>query len=346
MANIIAVDFHRRYQKVLWLQTESGEIQEVDLKNNPVKEVEKFYRQLEGETTVGLEVSGYSMWFEDLVEGCGHELKLFHPGMVARQRARRQKNDRRDVQLLLEILLDSESATVWRGNAEQREQKMLIRHCVRLKRERTKWINVLRAMVYNYNLPIKKGSLSRASVKKIAELEMTPRRNQLRDELLQRIGELTTSIRSLQREIDHLASGNEAAQRLQTIPGIGSMTALYVTATVGPVERFERAKSLVCYVGLDSKESSSDNRYTRRRYGSISKQGDRTLRWLLQQCATTASRYNPELKGFYKRLTYRRDWRVARTALARKLLVTCYILLRDEIDYSEFVRRGSRVGSA
>ena len=55
-----------------------------------------------------------------------------------------------------------------------------------------------------------------------------------------------------------------------TIPGVGPITSLYLVLTLGPVQRFSTAKQVVCYVGLDSVESSSDNLHKKRRYGSIS----------------------------------------------------------------------------
>jgi len=57
-----------------------------------------------------------------------------------------------------------------------------------------------------------------------------------------------------------------------------------------------------------------------------------------------AARYDPDLKAFYKRLATRRSKSIAKTAATRKLLIRLFIMLRDEIDYAEFKRRGSAVG--
>jgi len=61
---------------------------------------------------------------------------------------------------------------------------------------------------------------------------------------------------------------------------------------------------------------------------------------LLIEAAQSAVRGDPELRGFYQRLVYRRGHPKALAAAARKLLLRAYILLRDEIDYDEFRRRG------
>ena len=90
-------------------------------------------------------------------------------------------------------------------------------------------------------------------------------------------------------------------------------------------------------MGLDCVEDTSSER---RRLGSISKQGSRILRFLLNEAGQTAAQRDPDLKRFYKRLLKRRDKPKAKVAVARKLLVRSFIMLRDQIEYAEFVRRG------
>ncbi|MDA2925007.1 IS110 family transposase [Acidobacteria bacterium AH-259-L09] len=344
MGQLIAVDFHCKYQKGEWVDRATGEISEADLRHDDLKEVRRLYQRFDAGSTVGMEVSGYSYWFEQIVHELGLELKVIPGGEVARRRRRRQKNDRRDVEHLLEMLVAGNVPTVFRPLPQAREGRILIRHLMRLTRERTRWINVVRALVYNYNLRVRAGGLSRAKREQIGQLEMSGRLNGLRDDVLERIEQLDRDIQHQRGQVRELAEANEAAWRLMTVLSIGPMTALYLVLTLGPVERFANARRLVGYVGLDSLEHSSDNLHKKRRYGRISKQGDRTLRWLLIQCATKACRIHPQLRRFYRRLQYRKSWAVARTAVARKLLVCCYVLLRDDIDYPEFVRRGPGLG--
>jgi len=116
---------------------------------------------------------------------------------------------------------------------------------------------------------------------------------------------------------------------------------LVVVHTLGDVTRFPSSKEAVAYTGLDPLERSSAGKT---RYGSISKAGSSVLRHLLGQAMHVAARYDPDLKAFYKRLATRRSKSIAKTAATRKLLIRLFIMLRDEIDYAEFKRRGSAVG--
>ena len=112
-------------------------------------------------------------------------------------------------------------------------------------------------------------------------------------------------------------------------PGVGPVTGLAMALAVGPVERFRNSKRLVSYLGLNPRESSSGGK---QRLGSIKKQGNRLVRFLLGEAAHTAARQYPELRRMYQRVEFRRGKAVVPQggmALARKLAVRLYWVLRD-----------------
>jgi transposase len=164
-----------------------------------------------------------------------------------------------------------------------------------------------------------------------------------RDEWLQLIAWLNQRIAAVEEALQQQAQDDATVALLRTHPGIGLLTALALRYTLLPVTRFSTTRKVTAYVGLDCVEEQSAER---RRMGSISKAGSRLLRFLLNEAGQTAARYDPELKRFYKRLCHRRDKPKAKVAVARKLLVRSFIMLRDQIDYAEFVRRGVAVRAA
>ena len=123
--------------------------------------------------------------------------------------------------------------------------------------------------------------------------------------------------------------------RLMTHPGVGPVTALGFVLTLGPVSRFRRSKQVVSYLGLNPREDSSGGR---QHFGSISKQGNTMLRFLLVEAAQTAGRFDPQLRRDYQRLKFRRGSGVAKVAIARKLAVRLYWMLRSGADYARLVR--------
>jgi transposase len=113
-----------------------------------------------------------------------------------------------------------------------------------------------------------------------------------------------------------------------------------VVHTLEPVSRFDRARRAAAYCGLDPCESSSGDTV---RMGHISKQGNRLLRHLLVEAAQRAvhGKGDADLRSFYFRLMERKkNSAVAIVAVARKLVLRLYRMLREDIDYTEFWRRG------
>lgn len=344
MAIFIASDFHCKYQKVVWMDTGDGELHIADVHHRDRNEVVQFFRQFPAGSILGMETSGYSHWFEELVVGLGLELRIGNSQVIADKRPRRQKNDRLDAEHMLSLLLENRFPAIWRPSPENREKRVLIRQRCRLVKMRTQLINALRALVYNHNLHVKRGKLSKKRRQQIADLPMSRILDQQRCEMLEWIEQLDATVNAKEAQIERWAREDQAAARLLTIPGVGACTALTAVLILGPVERFRTGKQVVSYVGLDCSERSTNNAYQKRRYGQITKQGNKLLRWLLTEATGTAIRRDAQQRRYYARLKYRKDWRVAKTAVARKILVCIYVLLRDGIDYPEFLRRGPGFG--
>jgi transposase len=132
-------------------------------------------------------------------------------------------------------------------------------------------------------------------------------------------------------------AGLAQAHRLMTHPGVGPVTALATEVFLGDPTRFANGKAVASYIGMIPSEHSSGGR---RRLGKLSKQGNPLLRFLWGEAAMHAVRHDPELKRFYRRKLVQKGLGKARIAAARKLGIRLWIMLRDQIDYEEFCRRG------
>src|SRR5262249_47554718 len=148
----------------------------------------------------------------------------------------------------------------------------------------------------------------------------------------------------LGEEVDRLdaAVAEQARQRprsllLMTHPGVGPVTALATEVFLGDASRFNNGKALASYVGMIPSEYSSG---TRQRLGALSKQGNPFLRFLWCEAAAHAVRRDPDLQRFYRRKVAQKGFAKANVAAARKLGIRLWIMLRDQIDYAEFCRRG------
>ena len=159
--------------------------------------------------------------------------------------------------------------------------------------------------------------------------------------MTQLLDQLTVWIRELDQRMEEEVARRQDAQRLMTHPGVGAQTALATVLVLGPAERFPDPKHVTSYLGLIPEENSSGGR---QRFGHLTKQGNRLMRFLLVEAAQTASRYDAGLRRTHRRLAFRKGAPIAKVAIARKLAIRLYIMLRDQIDYAEFCRRGSHAG--
>ena len=212
-----------------------------------------------------------------------------------------------------------------------------LRYRHKLVKVRTIAKNSVHAIGINAGLPLRGRLLTQAGLKQLQALSLSPVLSQQRDEWLALIELMNKQIGTVEESLQQRAKDDAAVTLLRTHPGIGLLTALALRYTLEPISRFTSTRGVTAYVGLDCVEEQSSER---RRMGSISKQGSRLLRFLLNEAGQTAARKDPQLKQFYKRLLHRRDKPKAKVAVARKLLVRSFIMLRDQIDYAEFMRRG------
>jgi transposase len=336
MTVYVAVDFHARQQTISYLDTADGEIHRLQLRHQH-DDVRKFYEQFKGEVIVGLEASGYSAWFEQMLAEIGHTVWLGSAAEIRRKAPRRQKNDRRDADLMLDLMLKGNFPKVYTFSEESRTVLRQLRYRHKLVKVRTIAKNSLHAIAINAGLPLKRRLLTEQGIEQLQALPLSPVLSQQRAEWLQLIALMNRQIGTVEQALQQKAKGDEAVALLQTHPGIGLLTAMGLRYTLLPVTRFPTTRCVTAYVGFDCMEDQSDDR---RRLGSISKAGSKLLRFLLNEAGQTAARRDPELRKFYKRLLHRRDKPKAKVAVARKLLVRSFIMLRDQIDYAEFVRRG------
>jgi transposase len=143
-------------------------------------------------------------------------------------------------------------------------------------------------------------------------------------------------IEALDAQVRTHADARPQARRLMTHPGVGPVTALATEVFLGDPARFADGKAVGSYIGLIPSEYSSGDRQRR---GRLTKQGNPMLRFLWCEAAIHAARRDPALGRFYRRKLQQKGLGKARVAVARKLGIRLWVLLRDEIDYAEFCRR-------
>lgn len=327
---IIGVDLHTRQQTIAMLDDQTGELVEQELLHEG-SQVRDFYAALPKPVLVGLEATGAMHWFLRLLEELGIEFRVGHPAQIRAAEPRRQKNDRRDARLLLTLLAEHRFPAIWIASEEQRDLQTLLRHRDQLVRLRTRVQLSLQAVALNHGLRRGHALWTHTSQHTLRALPLARHAGVQRDTLLALYPALQSPIQALDREVE------QQARRLMTHPGVGPITALATEVFLGDPRRFADGKAVASYVGMIPSERSSGGR---QRMGRLSKQGNALLRFLWGEAAIHAVRRDPELRRFYRRKLVQKGLGKARMAAARKLGIRLWIMLRNEIDYKEFCRRG------
>jgi transposase len=338
MTLYIGVDIHARQQTVSFLDTADGTTGQVEL-HHERDDIKQFYSQFQGEVIIGIEACGYTNWFEELMEQMGHKLLVGDAAEIRRLARRRQKNDRRDANLILDLLVHEEFPTLYRYPKESRELLRQLRYRHKLVKLRTMVVNSLQALAINAGLSLRAQLLTKGGRQQLKGLSLSAISQQQRDELVSLADELTRRIQTVEQWLKEQAKQDARVQRLQTHPGVGLLTSLCLVHTLGDSSRFSSLRKVAAYAGFDPMEDSSAER---KAYGGISKAGSKLLRYLLVEAGQTAAKDDQQLKQFYRRLLPRRGKARAKVAVARKLLLRCFIMDRSEIDYAEFLRRGNQ----
>ena len=337
---IIGCDLHTRMQQIAMLDSESGEVTERRLDHED-GEAKSFYAQLKSPARVGIESTGYTRWFAELLEELGHELVVGDAAKIRARETRKQKHDRRDAEHILNLLVKDDFPKIWLPSAEERDVRVLIEHRHQLVQLRTRAMNGLQAVALNYGLRLRRGLWTKAGQQQLQKLPLREGPARRRSDLLALIAQINAWVKELEQHIAEEVMKRPDAQLLLTHPGVGELTALVTVLVLGPVERFPGARQVTSYGGVIPEEDSSARR---QRFGHLTKQGNRLLRFVLVEAGQTACRYDPALRRTYRRLVFRKGPAIAKVAIARKLLIRLYIMLRDRIDYQEFCRRGSHAG--
>jgi transposase len=302
MTLYIGVDFHPHQQTLAWCDEQTGETRTLDL-HHDLGKVREFYSSLAEPAVIGIEASIRALWFEKMISETGHRLLIGNPVLIRKSAPSRHKNDRRDAEHMLKLLLRGEFPAIWRRPQESTDILDVLRLRHRLVRQRTQVYNRLQRLAHDIGMP--KSTMRALGVQQMLKrVDMNETGTLCRGQLFSLLDHLNERITELEKWLKPKAVANKQVQLVMSQKGVGYLTGLTFVHTIGDVTRFEKgAKGATHFAGYDSVEDSSAGR---RRFGPISKAGSPLLRFQLGQAAETAIRVDARMKAFYKRLARRK----------------------------------------
>src|SRR5258708_916338 len=330
---IIGWDIHPTWEEVWWLEEGSGECGGEKVVHG-TGDGKVFYQQLTAPALIGMEATGNSQWFIELVQDLGHEIWIGDAAQIRASYVRKQKTDKRDAAHILKLVVEGRFPKLWTPDREQRDLRQLVLHRHKLVEIRSRVKNELQHLSLNKGMQRKRKLWSEAGQKLLRELPLKPWAACRREDLLGLLAMLNEQVGKLDQAVQQAAEEDPQARLLMTQPGVGPNTALAFVLTIGDVSRFGRGKQIASYLGLIPREESSGGR---QKLGAITKQGNRLLRSLLVEAAQIAVRDDPDFRKQYVHRCHQKPKGVAKVAAARKLAVRLYWMLRTEKPYPEIV---------
>ena len=287
---------------------------------------------------VVIEVCGISGWIHDLAQALEFEIEVVDTRHEAwRWNKVKRKTDREDALKLARLSAMHQVSTVHVPEHSVRQWKSLITYRHTLVDRRTAIKNTIRALLDVQGLRMPPGAKG-WSGESIARLQALSRlvaectvdelwRGQLHTEL-RALDHVNTLLADIEQSLDRLVAGDERVRRLKTIPGVGNRLAELVVATLDCPERFRSSREVGAYGGLVPRQFESG---TMSRAGRITKQGPGLLRRVLVQVAWGMERRSPRVKALFERISggQKSGRKKAAVAIARKILIWCWAMLRD-----------------
>jgi transposase len=285
---------------------------------------------------IGIEACATAHHWARQLQALGHEVRLMPPAYV-KAYVKRNKNDAADAEAICEAVTRPTMRFVAVKSVDAQSVLMLHRARQLLVRQRTAQISALRAHLAEYGIIAPKG---RAHVRDLvavlnggaAALPALARQTLLL--IADMIAGLTGQIRKIEIELMAWHRTNAVCQRLETIPGIGFITATALAATVGDAGIFRSGRQFSAWLGLVPKQHSSGGK---ERMGAISKMGDRYLRHLLVVGATAVVRYTRRkattVSVWANQLLERKPARLVTVAVANKMARIAWAVMTREEEY-------------
>lgn len=331
MSVTIGVDLHKAKLNTVVLD-ERGRLKErKELATKSRRQIEDYFGSYGASAQVAVESVGFYQWFWDIVRPRVGRMALADPAGVRAFAGRKAKTDRNDALLLAELLRDHRLPMAYVPNEPVRALRDLVRHRHSVARSLALERRQLRWLALKNNLPGPATFSSERAQKWLLTVEpkLSPAHRLAARQRLNHILALERDVwdteQAIEASLKEEAALHHRLRLIQSVPGIGWLTAVTIVAETGDITRFENIDQLGAYAGLAPRVSQSGESV---HHGHISKQGPPVLRWVLQQAAWTAIRTDPKARAIYARIAKRAGSKKAATALARKLLSYAWSVCR------------------
>lgn len=311
---------------------------------NESEEIQKLMESLpEGPRKAALEASRHWGWLHDELEKYADEVLLGNPLEMKAIAHAKVKTDSIDSMTIYHLLRTDLLPTCYVPPKEVREIKDQLRFrgfLIMVRGMIKNQIHVLvdRNHVLQPGQRETEGLFSQKGLKALEKVELSEREKKILDELLVLLKQLEAQIEIGNQWVEELYEGSPEAKLIDTIPGFAHFLSVFACYEIGEIHRFREAKKLCAYAGLvPSVYASGEKTF----YGKITKRGNAHLRWALIEAVSPSVVSDPRLRTQYERLREKKGTKVARVAIARKLLEWVYRVWKTGRTFQELTSQAA-----
>jgi transposase len=280
-------------------------------------------------------------WYGDCLAEKGMTVRLVDVYKTKLIAGTKLKNDKVDALALAELLRSDFLPTAYRAPEKTRDMREFMRHRAFLARLRARIRGRVHQILWKHGIISPWSDLFGIKAQQwLRKLTLRSPYKEEREELTAMWRDISERLALHNRTCEEMGTRNLQAGLLMSIPGIGIITSLTILAEVGDFSRFSSPDKLACYAGLVSSSYSSGERT---RLGHITHRGSVWLRTALVEATATVNPRWGVLHDFYQRISEKKGSKVARVALARKMLTLSWHLIKTDQFYKTSVGRSDSV---
>lgn len=287
---------------------------------------------------VVFEACGGAHHWSRTMEAMGHSVKLIHPQYV-KPFVKRQKNDAADAEAIVIAARQPEMRYVSPKSVDQQSRAAIFRGRERLVHQRTADVNALRAVLYEHGYVFATGLVSLKRIQELVEDENSTLPDLIREEcqdLLEQISEKTTRIHERTKKLKALSAQSDQARQLQTMPGLGPLTAIAIEAFAPDMSMFKCGRDFAAFLGLIPRQFSSGGK---ERLGKMTKAGQADIRrlFIIGAMSRLTARGQATIKegSWISRMLARKPKMLVAIALANKMARQVWAMLTKGEDFKD-----------
>lgn len=329
----VGIDVHKRFCYATMLDEHGNKMDEYKFQNNE-DSFDELIEKIGENSKVVVEASSVSIPLYDYLDEGGFDVMVAHPLKTKAIADAKIKTDKIDSKILADLLRADLIPESYMPNKDVRDMRALVSHRVSMVRQRTALKNRIHAVLAKEGIQSSYSDIfGKEGRKELEVMELRESNRMIVDHDLELIDELNHRISETEAELMTKAKGHYWTEILQSVPGIGIFSAVLLMSEIGDMDRFQSPEKLCSYAGLVPRVHQSGDTL---RYGRITKQGRYLMRWILVQAAHKAVKTEGRMRDIYLKLERKKGKQIAIVAVARKLLVSIFWMLKRDTYYQAY----------